>query len=55
VTDALATLSHTFRDTPPQLKVAVDGIGRFAQTIDSRDAQLRSLLTNASKANRRAL
>jgi phospholipid/cholesterol/gamma-HCH transport system substrate-binding protein len=50
VTDALATLSNTFRDTPPQLKVAVDGIGRFAQTIDSRDAQLRSLLTNASKA-----
>lgn len=50
VTNALATLSETFRDTPPELKEAVDGVARFAQTLDARDAQLRNLLMNASKA-----
>ncbi|QLL07554.1 MCE family protein [Mycobacterium vicinigordonae] len=50
MTNALATLSETFRDTPPELKEAVDGVARFAQTLDARDAQLRSLLANASKA-----
>jgi phospholipid/cholesterol/gamma-HCH transport system substrate-binding protein len=50
VSDALATLSDTFRDTPPALKAAVDGIARFSQTLDTRDAQLRTLLANANKA-----
>ena len=47
---ALQTLSQTLKDTPPELKVAVDGVARFSQTIDQRDAQLRTLLSNASKA-----
>jgi phospholipid/cholesterol/gamma-HCH transport system substrate-binding protein len=47
---ALQTLSQTLKDTPPELKVAVDGVARFSQTIDERDAQLRTLLSNASKA-----
>ena len=50
LSDALTTLSQTLADTPPQLKVAVDGVARFSQTLDQRDAQLRTLLSNASKA-----
>jgi phospholipid/cholesterol/gamma-HCH transport system substrate-binding protein len=47
---SLATLSDTLRDTPPQLKLAVDGVARFSQTINQRDEQLRGLLENARKA-----
>lgn len=50
VTNALATLSDTFRDTPPAVQAAVQGVGRFSQTLDSRDSALRQLLANASKA-----
>jgi phospholipid/cholesterol/gamma-HCH transport system substrate-binding protein len=46
----LATLAQTFAGTPPDLKNAVQGVGRLAQTLDERDAQLRSLLDNAAKA-----
>ncbi|AGB22313.1 virulence factor Mce family protein [Mycobacterium sp. JS623] len=49
VSQSLATLAQTFQDTPPDLKVAVEGVARFAQTIDERDAQLRRLLANANK------
>lgn len=47
---ALKTLSETLADTPPQLKMAVEGVARFAETLNARDAQLRELLTNARKA-----
>lgn len=50
VSDALATLADTFQDTPPDLKVAVQGVARFSQTLDARDAKLRKLLENANKA-----
>ncbi|GAY17537.1 MCE family protein [Mycobacterium sp. shizuoka-1] len=50
VSDALATLSDTFKDTPPVLQQAVRGVGRFSQTLDARDAALRNLLADASKA-----
>jgi phospholipid/cholesterol/gamma-HCH transport system substrate-binding protein len=50
LSQSLQTLSQTLQDTPPQLKLAVDGVARFAQTIDERDAQLRGLLANARKA-----
>lgn len=50
LSESLATLAHTFSDTPPQLKTAVEGIARFSQTLNTRDAQLRNLLANASKA-----
>jgi phospholipid/cholesterol/gamma-HCH transport system substrate-binding protein len=50
VSDALATLSQTFADTPPQLKVAVAGVARFSETLNKRDEQLRNLLANANKA-----
>lgn len=50
VSDALATLSDTFANTPPELRAAVEGVGRFSHTLAERDAHLRTLLSNASKA-----
>lgn len=47
---SLATLSQTLKNTPPDLKAAVEGLTRFAQTLNARDEQLRSLLVNANKA-----
>lgn len=47
--ESLSTLAETFRDTPPQLQTAVEGIARFSQTLNERDTQLRDLLTNANK------
>nr|BBX77982.1 mammalian cell entry protein [Mycobacterium florentinum] len=47
---SLATLSKTFKDTPPALKVALQGVTRFSDTLDARDAQLRKLLESANKA-----
>jgi phospholipid/cholesterol/gamma-HCH transport system substrate-binding protein len=50
LSDSLRVLAQTFSDTPPELRVAVEGVARFSQTLDERDAQLRGLLTNADKA-----
>ncbi|PQE00818.1 MCE family protein [Mycolicibacterium parafortuitum] len=50
VSEALSTLAVTFQDTPPELKAAVEGVGRFSQTLGERDTELRKLLSNASKA-----
>jgi phospholipid/cholesterol/gamma-HCH transport system substrate-binding protein len=50
LSDSLATLAQTFKDTPPDLKIAVAGVSRFSQTLDARDEQLRNLLANANKA-----
>lgn len=50
VSDALATLSHTFADTPPDLEIAVRGVARLSETLNARDEQLRELLVNANKA-----
>jgi phospholipid/cholesterol/gamma-HCH transport system substrate-binding protein len=50
VSQSLQVLGDTFKDTPPDLKVAVAGVARFSETLDKRDAQLRTLLANASKA-----
>ena len=49
LSDALQTLAQTFRDTPPELKVAVQGVARLSQTLNERDARLRNLLANANK------
>jgi len=50
LSSALKTLSETLKDTPPELKVAVDGVARFSETLNQRDAELRNLLSNAGKA-----
>ncbi len=49
LSDSLATLSETFADTPAELRNAVQGVARFAETINARDTELRSLLDNAAK------
>lgn len=48
--ESLVTLTDAFRDTPPELQVAVQGVARFSRTLGERDEQLRSLLENAEKA-----
>jgi phospholipid/cholesterol/gamma-HCH transport system substrate-binding protein len=49
LSQSLSVLSETFSDTPPELKVAIQGVTRFSKTLSQRDAQLRTLLSNASK------
>ena len=50
LSESLATLAQTFSDTPEELRTAVQGVARFAQTLNERDANLRKLLDNAAKA-----
>jgi phospholipid/cholesterol/gamma-HCH transport system substrate-binding protein len=50
LSESLATLAHTFSDTPEDVRAAVQGVARFAQTLNERDANLRTLLENAAKA-----
>jgi phospholipid/cholesterol/gamma-HCH transport system substrate-binding protein len=50
VSNALATLAQTFSGTPDELRNAVQGVARFSQTLNERDAHLRTLLENAAKA-----
>jgi phospholipid/cholesterol/gamma-HCH transport system substrate-binding protein len=45
---ALDTVSTTFRDSPEEVRAAVDGLGRLSRTIASRDDQLRELLVHAN-------
>jgi len=49
LSSALTTLADTFKDTPPDLKVALEGVAQFSSTLDNRDAKLRNLLANANK------
>lgn len=49
--ESMTTLADTLKDTPPDLKAAVDGLGRFSQTLNNRDAELRTLLSNANKVS----
>lgn len=43
---SLTTLADTFRDTPPEVRGALDGLSRLSKTISSRDAELKRLLAN---------
>ncbi|WP_319430208.1 MCE family protein [Mycobacterium sp. RTGN5] len=49
LSSALTTLADTFKDTPPDLKLALQGVARFSDTLNARDAKLRDLLVNANK------
>jgi phospholipid/cholesterol/gamma-HCH transport system substrate-binding protein len=51
LSSALTTLANTFKETPPDLRPALQGVARFSDTLNSRDAQLRSLLGNANKVS----
>jgi len=52
LSQSLDTLAQTFAHTPPDLQVAVQGLSRFSQSLNTRDAQLRNLLSNANKATK---
>jgi phospholipid/cholesterol/gamma-HCH transport system substrate-binding protein len=49
LSSALTTMANTFKDTPPELRLALQGVSRFSDTLNNRDAQLRNLLANANK------
>jgi phospholipid/cholesterol/gamma-HCH transport system substrate-binding protein len=51
LSSALTTLAETFKETPPDLKPALQGVARFSDTLNNRDAQLRNLLGNANKVS----
>jgi phospholipid/cholesterol/gamma-HCH transport system substrate-binding protein len=51
LSSALSTLANTFKETPPDLKPALQGVARFSDTLNNRDAQLRSLLGNTNKVS----
>ena len=44
-------MANTFKETPPELRPALQGVARFSDTLNNRDAQLRSLLGNANKVS----
>ena len=50
LSDSLRVLADTFSETPPELRIAVEGVARFSETLNERDAELRELLTNANKS-----
>jgi phospholipid/cholesterol/gamma-HCH transport system substrate-binding protein len=52
LSNSLAVLANEFSNTPPDVKVAVEGVARFSQTLDERDQQLRNLLSNADKVTK---
>ena len=49
LSSALTTMADTFANTPPDLKIALEGVARFSDTLNARDAKLRDLLANANK------
>lgn len=46
---ALDTVADTFRDSPRDVRAALDGLGRLSRTVASRDEQLRTLLAHAHR------
>jgi phospholipid/cholesterol/gamma-HCH transport system substrate-binding protein len=51
LSSALTTLAETFKETPTEVKPALQGVARFSETLNHRDAQLRSLLGNGKKVS----
>lgn len=51
VAESLNTVADTFADTPPELRSALEGLGRLSQTISSRDAELRELLSHTASVS----
>lgn len=45
---SLDTIATTFRDSPADVRAAVEGLGRLSRTVASRDQQLRELLKHAN-------
>ena len=41
---SFTVLAETFRDTPDEVRISLEGLGRLSRTLASRDAELRALL-----------
>ena len=48
LSDSWKVLADEFADAPAVLRVALQGVARFSRTVDGRDAQLRTLLSDAN-------
>lgn len=48
---SLTTLATEFRDSPPDVKAALDGLSRLSTTIASRDGELKRLLASANNVS----
>ncbi|MBO2447976.1 MCE family protein [Actinomadura barringtoniae] len=46
---SLTTISQTFKDTPPDVRKAFNGLSQLSRTIASRDAELQSLLAGTKR------
>ena len=46
VAEAFTTLADAFRDAPPHVRGAIDGVSRLSTTLTSRDAALSQLLAS---------
>lgn len=49
VVRALDSVSATMESSGPELRAAIDGVGRISETVASRDEELRSLLHHADE------
>jgi phospholipid/cholesterol/gamma-HCH transport system substrate-binding protein len=47
--DSFRAISDTFKNSPAQIRTALDGLTSLSKTISSRDNELSDLLTNAHK------
>ncbi|WP_270887427.1 MCE family protein [Pedococcus sp. 5OH_020] len=48
---SLTTLATEFRDSPADVRAALEGLGRLSRTIASRDDELRRLLASANRVS----
>jgi phospholipid/cholesterol/gamma-HCH transport system substrate-binding protein len=48
---SLNVMADEFKDSPPSVKAALDGLGRLSNTVASRDAELKTLLAHASSVS----
>ncbi|MFE2653687.1 MlaD family protein, partial [Streptomyces sp. NPDC059346] len=46
------TISATFKDSPPHVRSAADGLSALSRTVSERDAQLATLLSSSKKLTR---
>ena len=48
---SLTTLATEFKDSPEEVRAALDGLSRLSRTIASRDAELKRLLASANSVS----
>jgi phospholipid/cholesterol/gamma-HCH transport system substrate-binding protein len=49
--ESLTTLATEFKDSPQDVRAALDGLSRLSRTIASRDAELKRLLASANSVS----